>query len=257
MLSTRVIPTLLVDGQRLVKGIHFKSHRYVGDPLNAIRIFNEKEVDELMLLDITATRRRTTISPDLVKRVSTECLMPITVGGGVNSVACAKDLLNLGAEKICLGSAIYENPVLVTQIADAFGSQSVICSLDVKRHWRGGYHVYSHSGYTKLCRNPVEVAIQVEDLGAGEILLNSIDRDGTHDGYDIDLIQRVANAVKIPVIALGGAGNLTHFAPAIRSGATALAAGSFFVFHGRRRAVLINYPCRREIDAALSGSECS
>jgi cyclase len=248
MAIPRVIPSLLLRGEGLVKGINFKDYTYVGDPINAVKIFNEKEVDELLFLDILATREHRKISRDLVQKIADECYMPFGVGGGITTVEEIRDLLRAGAEKVCLNSAVLENPGLITAAARIFGSQSIVVSIDVKKGWTGGYTVYGQAGTAKTKREPVAWAQEAARLGAGEILLNSIDRDGTGAGYDLELLRQVAAAVSVPVIAAGGAGKLEHLAAAVyEGGAAAVAAGSFFVFHGRRRAVLINFPTKAEL----------
>lgn len=253
MLFTRVIPALLIQNGRLVKGVRFTDHRYVGDPMNTIRIFSCKEVDELMLLDIGATKEETAISPELIERVSMECLMPLTVGGGIKTIDHVKSLLNAGAEKVCLGTIALERPAFIREVSECFGRQSIVISIDVKAMSNGDYQVMSRSGTRATGRTPCEVAREMESLGAGEILLNSIDRDGTMQGYDVPIISQVTKAVTIPVVALGGAGSVEHLKEAIHKGnADAVAAGSFFVFHGRRKAVLISFPTRRELDTVLS-----
>lgn len=249
MLYTRVIPALLLRKNGLVKGVRFSEHRYVGDAMNAIRIFNTKEVDELMLLDIDATNQNRTISPELIRQVSSECLMPITVGGGIRTLDNVRALLNAGAEKVCIGTYAFINPGFISKVAETFGSQSIVISIDVKQNSSGAYEVYVNCGTRKTGEDPMTVAKRAESYGAGEILLNAIDRDGTMEGFDLDLIRNVSGSVNIPLIALGGAGGADHLREAVcDGGATAVAAGSFFVFHGRRRAVLISFPTRQELD---------
>lgn len=253
MLLTRVIPALLIKNRGLVKGVHFKDHRYVGDAMNTIRIFNTKEVDELMILDIEATEKKATISPDFIRQISTECLMPITVGGGIRTVEHARALLGAGAEKVAIGTAAATDPSLLRRIAETFGSQSLVVSIDVKNNIRDQHEIFSHCGKINTHRDPIEYAQSLENLGTGELLVNAIDRDGDMQGYDIELLRKISGAVRIPVIALGGAGSVAHLGEAVKSGgATAVAAGSFFVFHGKRRAVLISFPTRKELNEAFS-----
>ncbi|MEF9898235.1 MAG: AglZ/HisF2 family acetamidino modification protein [Pseudomonas sp.] len=243
MMRKRVIPCLLLQDRGLVKTVKFKNSKYVGDPVNAIRIFNEKEVDELVLLDIDASRLSRDPDYELIQEVAGECFMPICYGGGVKTLAQAEKIFALGIEKISLNTAALENIELIRQIANKFGSQSVVCSVDCKKSLFGKYTVYSHSGTRDTKLSPVEWVQKVEAAGAGEIFLNSIDRDGTQQGFDIQLIQSIVNAVHVPVIACGGAGSVADlFEPFERANVSAVAAGSFFVFHGKHKAVLISYP---------------
>lgn len=252
MLKARVIPCLLLKNKGLVKTVQFKEPRYVGDPINAVWIFNQKEVDELIFLDIMATKESNKPSIELISKISDECFMPLTVGGGIRSVEDIKELLNAGAEKVSINTYAVENPSFIKEASDVFGSQSIVVSIDAKRHKKGLYEVFTHRGTRPAGIDPVSLAVQMEGMGAGEILINSIDREGTMEGYDIQLIREVSDAVNIPVIACGGAGKLEDFADAINVGhASAVAAGSFFVFHGRRRAVLINFPTREELEPLL------
>ncbi len=248
MIRPRVIPILLLRGEGLVKGVQFRDYKYVGDPMNAVKIFSTKEVDELLFLDITATSDGRCIPLDLVRKIADEAYMPFGVGGGIRSVKEIKNLLGAGAEKISLNTTAIENPGLIEEAASFSGSQSVVVSIDVKKSWKGDYQVMSHSGTMPTHLQPVDWAIKAERLGAGEILINSIDRDGTMKGYDLELITKVVKAVKIPVIACGGAGSVKDLADAVHAaGASAAAAGSIFVFHGPKRAVLINVPSENEL----------
>jgi cyclase len=255
MLKARVIPCLLLKNKGLVKTVQFKEPRYVGDPINAVWIFNQKEVDELIFLDIMATKESKKPSIDLISKISDECFMPLTVGGGIRSVEDIKKLLNAGAEKVSINTYAVENPSFIKEASNVFGSQSIVVSIDVKRHKKGLYEAFTRGGSKPAGVDPVSLAVQMADMGAGEMLLNSIDRDGTWEGYDIELIRAVSDAVNIPVIACGGAGKLEDLALAINGGhASAVAAGSFFVFHGRRRAVLINFPSREELELLVGGA---
>ncbi|HEY5947533.1 MAG TPA: AglZ/HisF2 family acetamidino modification protein [Kofleriaceae bacterium] len=243
----RVIPCLLLRGTGLVKTVRFSEPRYVGDIINAVRIFNDKEVDEIIILDIEAHAGRGRIKWDLVTKAASEAFMPMCYGGGVTSVDEVKRLLKAGIEKVAINTAAHEDPRLIETAAKAFGSQSIVAGIDVKKGLLGRYAVVSHGGKRKQTSDVVEWARRVERAGAGEILLTSVDKDGTQSGYDLALVQEVTRAVRVPVIACGGAGKLEHFAQAIKSGASAVAAGSLFVFHGPHRAVLITYPERAEL----------
>lgn len=252
MLRTRVIPCLLLRGAGLVKTIKFNDPTYVGDPVNAVNIFNQKEVDELILLDITATAQGGRPQFELISEVASECFMPLTYGGGVSSLEDMGTLYRSGVEKVALNTAACENPDLIRAAADRFGTQAVVVSIDAKRRRFGGYRVHTRGGQRELPVTPAEFAAEVQALGAGEILLTSIDRDGTMEGYDTDLVRGVTEAVDIPVIACGGAGKVDDFKSVVEEGhASAVAAGSMVVFHGRNRAVLINFPSRAELEQAL------
>ena len=244
MLLPRIIPCLLLKGRGLVKGVRFKNHVYVGDPINTVEIFNTKEVDELLFLDITATHEKRIPSLELIQQLADECLMPFSVGGGIRSIQHIRDILSQGAEKVCINTAAVENPGLIQEASKYFGSQSIIVSIDFKQNRRNQYELYIRCGKKRVRQLEMLSFIQqMEELGVGEILLNSIDRDGTMSGYDLELIQTVSDQVKVPLIALGGAWTDQELKDGIEvGGASAVAAGSKFVFHGERRAVLINYP---------------
>jgi imidazole glycerol-phosphate synthase subunit HisF len=252
MLRVRVIPCLLLRSGGLVKTTKFKDPRYVGDPTNAIRIFNDKEVDELMLLDVTASREGRGPALQTIRDFASECFMPVGYGGGIRSVADAREILSLGIEKIVINTAALRTPELVSQIAREFGSQAVVVSIDAHRKLLGGHEVMAVGGTKRTGLQPAQHAARMVELGAGEILITSIDRDGTQSGYDIALVRSVADAVPVPVIACGGAATVMDFSEAVREGhASAVAAGSMFVFHGRHRAVLISYPSRSELERTL------
>jgi len=244
---TRVIPALLLHKGGLVKSVKFKDYKYVGDPINAVKIFNEKEVDEIALIDIDAGRENR--APDIKKitEVASEAFMPMAYGGGITTIEQIKEIYYNGIEKVILNKAAVQNPALITEAARLFGSQSVMASIDVKKHFLKGARVYIENGNTNTGFGPVEFAKKMEAAGAGEILLNSIDRDGTYAGYDTGLIKQVAEAVHIPVIAIGGASGIEDFRLAVQQGASAVAAGSMFVFQRPHRAVLITYPSQEEL----------
>ena len=252
MLRTRVIPCLLLSDDGLVKTEKFKSPKYVGDPINAVRIFNEKEVDELAFLDISATVGRRGPNFTLLRSIATEAFMPFGYGGGITALDEIRQLYALGVEKVILNTAAHENPQLVSEAARLAGSQSVVVSIDARRGLFGKYAVYTRAGTTNTKQDPVSAAKRAEEAGAGEILLTSIDRDGTRSGYDLELVRAVCTAVSIPVIASGGAGSLADFQAAAEHGASAGAAGSLFVFHGKHRAVLITYPRYAELESLFA-----
>ncbi len=231
MLKTRIIPTLLFKDVGLVKGIAFDSWRRVGSAMQAVKVYNLRGVDELVFLDITATRDGRPPDFAAIDELADECFMPMTVGGGVRTFADARRLVKVGADKIALNTALIESPNLVREIAESYGTQFVVASIDVRRHSDGGYEVYTRSGTHATGVDPVALAEQVEKLGAGEILLTSIERDGTMQGYDIELNRRVSATVSIPVIASGGAGNYEHMAEVLHeTSVTAVAAASIFHF---------------------------
>jgi imidazole glycerol-phosphate synthase subunit HisF len=246
----RVIPVLLLRNGGLVKTEGFGKQRYIGDPINAVRIFNDHRADELVFLDILATRERRLISLDFVRDVGEEANMPFAVGGGIRSLQDIRSILSVGAEKVVLNSFAAENPDFIAEAADSFGSSTITVCMDVKQKRFGGPRTWTAGGTRATAYAPEEFARLAQDKGAGEIIVQSIPRDGTMEGYDIDLISRVSKAVTIPVVALGGAGRLDHLRTAYHeTHASGLAAGSMFVFHGPKRAVLINYPDRADIAA--------
>jgi imidazole glycerol-phosphate synthase subunit HisF len=252
VLKTRVIPCLLLRNGGLVKTVKFKDPKYVGDPINAVRIFNEKEVDELVFLDIGATAAGSGPNFELLDRISSEAFMPFGYGGGITNIEQIRRLFAMGIEKIVLNTSAAHDPKLVSEAASLAGSSSIVVSIDVRRSWLGKYSVYTRAGETELKRDPVEYAADMQKHGAGEILLNSIDRDGTMSGYDLQLVRAVSEAVAIPVVAVGGAGQVRHFREAVDNGASAVSAGSLFVFHGRHRAVLITYPPYKDLEKLFS-----
>jgi len=251
MLGTRVIPCLLLKNLGLVKTVKFRDPKYLGDPINIVKIFNDKEVDELIFLDITATVANKNPPFDLLAKITTECFMPLGYGGGIRRIEDIKTILKLGVEKICINTYAVQEPHFVRAAAEFAGSQAIVVSIDVKKNHTSQYEVYTHCGQEATGLHPVEHAVEMEKQGAGELLLNSIDRDGTMQGYDLELIKQVSQAVGIPVVACGGAATVQHLAEGIRAGASAAAAGSMFVFQGPHRAVLISYPTRQELRAVF------
>ncbi|QDQ25724.1 glycosyl amidation-associated protein WbuZ [Chitinimonas arctica] len=243
MLRIRVIPCLLLKGRGLVKTTRFKDPQYIGDPINAIKIFNDKEVDELVLLDVLASVEGKGPNFEVIEEIANECFMPVAYGGGITNLEQIRKILKLGIEKVVLNEAAFQHPELISAAAAEFGSQSIVVSMDVKRKLFGKYEVYRARGTKSTGLDPVAFALTVSKLGAGEIFLTAIDRDGTMEGYDLELIKQIARAVPIPVIASGGAGKIGDFREATHcGGASAVAAGAMFVFHGKHRGVLITYP---------------
>jgi len=243
MLRTRIIPVLMLHDESLVKPKQFGSFTYIGDPCNTVRIFNELEVDELILLDILASRKKTQPNLKLLADITSECFMPVAYGGGINSFEDAKAVFDIGIEKIVLNSANFHSPHVMSEIAGHFGSQAVVGSIDVKKTFWGRECVYSHGGRKNTKRTPVEWAKILEERGAGEILLTNIAHEGTWAGYDISLVQQVSDAVQIPVIAHGGAGKFSDIVAVINEGrASAAALGSMVVFQKKGMGVLVNFP---------------
>jgi cyclase len=252
MLRPRIIPCLLVQKKGLVKTVKFGPGKYVGDPINAVKIFNEKEADELIVLDIDATANGAEPDFALIQKLAAECRMPLCYGGGIKTVAQASRIIGLGVEKVAISSAALADPGLITAIAKEIGSQSVVVVLDVKRSLFGKYEVYTHNGKKATGRTPVELAKEAERLGAGEIVINAIDLDGQMKGYDLELARRVREAVRLPMSVLGGAGSLDDIGKLIGAcGVIGASAGSLFVFKGKLRAVLINYPTVAERDTLV------
>lgn len=248
MLRTRVIPCLLLQDSVLVKTVKFKNPTYVGDPINTVRIFNEQEVDELVVLGIDVTKNRQEPPYDLIQEIASECFMPFAYGGGIRTLDQAKRLFILGVEKVIINSAAIETPKLISEISRDFGAQSIIVSIDAKKQFFGGYKTYGCGGTSKTAFTPAEFAKKMEALGAGEILIYSMDKDGTFSGYDIPLIRDVSDAVSLPVIACGGAKTLQDLKQAVDEGhASAAGVGSMVVYQGENRSVLINFPAPQEL----------
>lgn len=253
MLRTRIIPCLQVRGDSLVKTVRFGKFGYVGDPINTVRIFNELEVDELCFVDIRATVEKRAPNLPLLAHIATEAFMPLAYSGGIRDLDTARQVLGVGVEKVVVNTAACEEPSFVSRLAERFGSQSVIGSIDVRRGLLGGYQVYSHAGTRKTGLEPVEWAAELQRRGAGELLLTSMDRDGTWSGFDLDIVRSVARAVDIPVIASGGAGTLRHIGLAVNAGASAVALGSMVVYQGKGMGVLVNFPDRAALAYVLEG----
>lgn len=247
MTNIRIIPVLSLHNSGLVKTVKFSNPKYIGDPINAVRIFNDKEVDELVFLDITASSLNHKPNFKIIEEVASECFMPLSYGGGISNINEVKTLFSLGVEKVIFNSIVSVNPRLVKEVSDIYGSQSIVVSVDVKKNFLGKYEAYTHSGSKKINRSLKEYISEINSLGIGELILNSIDNDGLLKGYDLALISTVSKLVDIPVVALGGASNLNDFRMAVDAGAHAVAASSFFVYHGKHKAVLISYPTKEQI----------
>lgn len=242
MITNRVIPCLLLKDGGLVKGKKFKKHVYIGDPINTVRLFNDKEVDELVFLDIDATLQKNEPNFELIEDIASEAFMPVAYGGGINKVEHIEKLFKIGIEKVVINSAYSDSLAFIESAVELAGSQSIVASIDVKKNLFGKFSVMTHSGSKVLSNDPVYIAKQLEESGVGEILITSIDNEGTKKGLDINLIKSISDAVSVPVIANGGVGDITHMSDGIKAGASAVSAGAFFVFHGKHDAVLITYP---------------
>jgi cyclase len=251
MRRIRVIPVLLLHKGGLVKSRRFKDYKYVGDPINAVRIFNEKEVDEICILDITASKQNRAPDQEHIAEIVSEAFMPLSYGGGITTFEQAEKLFYNGVEKVVLNRSAVQRPELIRQISDVYGRQSVLVSIDYKSSWRGKASAYTLNGEEKTGRDPVELAKEAEEHGAGEILLNSIDRDGTYEGFDLKMIEKVSSSVELPVIACGGASSVADMRKAVDAGASAVAAGSMFVFQRPHNAVLISYPTQAALKKEL------
>ena len=242
MFRPRIIPVLLLQGNALVKSKGFKDFRYIGDPINAVKVFNDLKADELVFLDIEATKEKRTISTELVSQVGEEANMPFAVGGGIKNLDEIQNIIARGAEKVIINTCAVENPKFIREASDNFGSSTIAVCIDVKKKFFSGELVWRNSGSKPSKYSPKDFAKIIEENGAGEIIIQSINKDGTMSGYDLDLVKEISTAVTIPVVALGGAGNLEHMIEAYKKGfASALAAGSLFVFQGPNKGVLINY----------------
>lgn len=253
MLRTRVMPCLLLQGRGLVKTVKFKNERYVGDPINAVRIFNQKEVDELVLFDINSTTKASPINYPLLEQITSECFMPVCYGGGVKTLEDFRRLFSMGIEKVSISSLLFDNPEVVTKAVAIYGSQSIIATLDIKlSKYRKKYQVYTHSSKQKRKYTPVEAAKYACSLGVGEVIINTIHRDGTWSGFDQDLIKNICQNVDVPVVAAGGAGTLDDIKDVVvNANASAVALGSMAVFQAKDMGVLIKFPKQTELTKIL------
>tara|TARA_B110000027_G_C16091421_1_gene288632 strand:- start:79 stop:861 length:783 start_codon:yes stop_codon:yes gene_type:complete len=252
MLKHRVIPLLSLDNYKLIKTLRFKNPQYIGDPINAIHIFNEKEVDEIIIIDITASKENREPNFDLIEEIAGECYMPLTYGGGIRSVEDVDRILSIGVEKVSLQSSIIKNPNFINDLAKRFGSQSIVVSVDVKKNWLGKLKYFVAAKESTLELDLIDLIKDLVNAGAGEVLLNAVDKDGTLSGPDLEMIKQVSNSIEVPIIACGGISSLEDIKAAVEVGASAVAAGSFFVYYGPHRAVLISYPKYHELEQLFS-----
>jgi imidazole glycerol-phosphate synthase subunit HisF len=255
MQNFRVIPVLLYKGRGLYKSVKFDQYKYVGDPINAVKIFNDKEVDELIFLDIDPAKRNTEPDYELIKEIATECFMPVCYGGRVTTIDQIRKILSLGIEKVSINKRAVTDPLFIKQASEEFGASTIVVSIDVKKNFWNKYEVYTDNGNQNAKTDPFTLAKKMEEMGAGEILINSIDRDGMMQGYDLELLSKLTLTASVPIIACGGASTMEDFSKAIHCGASAVAAGSMFVFHGKHKAVLINYPSQSELKLLFSKNE--
>ena len=252
MLQTRIIPCLLLKDDSLVKTVNFKKPAYIGDPANTARIFNELEVDELTLLDISATNNKKKPNFKILAELAKECFMPLAYGGGINDFEDAKKIFQIGIEKVIINSIAFSKPAFITELAEHFGNQAIVASIDVKKNMFGKYQVFSNSGTKKQKVDPVDWAQELEQLGAGEILLTAIHQEGTWNGFDINIIEKISNAVNIPVIANGGASSIEDIEKAVKQGnASAVSLGSMVVYQNKGMGVLVNFPDTEKLNKIL------
>ena len=252
MLQTRIIPCLLLKDDSLVKTVNFKKPAYIGDPANTARIFNELEVDELTLLDISATNNKKKPNFKILAELAKECFMPLAYGGGINDFEDAKKIFQIGIEKVIINSIAFSKPAFITELAEHFGNQAIVASIDVKKNMFGKYQVFSNSGTKKQKVDPVDWAQELEQLGAGEILLTAIHQEGTWNGFDINIIEKISNAVNIPVIANGGASSIEDIEKAVKQGnASAVSLGSMVVYQNKGMGVLVNFPDTEKLNKVL------
>lgn len=253
MLRTRIIPCLQLIDQSLVKTIKFEKYCYIGDPINTVRIFNELEVDELCFLDIRATIENREPNLRILSEIANECFMPLSFGGGIRDFEMVKRIFSIGYEKVVINSYAIENPEFVSKIAEHFGNQAVIGSIDIKKTLFGHFQVFTKDGTEKTKFDPVDWAMKLEDLGAGELLITSMDRDGTWEGYDMEILKKIAATVSIPVIANGGAGSIQHISDVVRKcNVSAVAVGSLVVYQKKGMGVLVNFPDKNELERVLN-----
>ena len=257
MLQPRIIPSLLIQNNGLVKTVKFSSPKYVGDPLNAVRIFNEKKVDELFILDIDKTRKQEPPNYSLIKKLARECRMPVCYGGGIKDPVQVEKIINLGIEKVCISSAAIDNPKLIENSSKRVGSQSIVVCIDIKKTslLKNKYSIFTHNGSLNREINPISFIDQIETLGAGEILINMIDKEGTLEGYDLQFIEKVKQNINIPLSVLGGASCYDDFSRLIsKFGLIGCCAGTIFVLKGKYKAVLIQYPNSEEKEMIIKSS---
>jgi len=247
MLSTRVIPVLLLRNKGLVKTVRFDKSKYIGDPINAVKLFNDKEVDELVFLDIDAGKENRKPDFELIKNIASECFMPLGYGGGITEFEDIARLFAIGVEKVIINTAALKDLQLISQASEVFGDQSIVVSVDVQKNLWGKHQIYAHAKTKHQRSDLIGYIREAQDAGAGEIIINSVDQDGMMQGYDLGLIQKVVAATRVPVVACGGAGTLADLRKAVDAGASGVAAGSLFIYHGPHKAVLINYPTQQQL----------
>jgi cyclase len=252
MLRARVIPVLLLKNKGLVKTLKFDKPKYIGDPINAVKIFNDKEVDEIVVLDIDASKQNKKPNFELIKSIAEECFMPLGYGGGISELDDIKKLFSIGVEKVIVNSAALNNTGIITEAAKIFGDQSIVACIDVTKNFWGKYLPYNHAKQKSIDKDLFTYINEIINAGVGEIIVNSVDLDGTMNGYDLKLIEKIANQISVPLVVCGGAGSLNDIRIGYQAGASGLAAGSIFVYHGPHKAVLINYPTQSQLKSTLN-----
>tara|TARA_X000000368_G_scaffold397909_1_gene367477 strand:+ start:3329 stop:4087 length:759 start_codon:yes stop_codon:yes gene_type:complete len=252
MLRTRVIPVLLYRNKGLTKTVKFKNGKYIGDPINAVKIFNDKEVDELVFLDVDASKEKRKPDFDFIKSISSECFMPLAYGGGISSLDDIKKLFYLGVEKVIVNTAALIDINIVKSASEIYGNQSIVVSVDVKKNIFGQYKIFSHSNIKHTYGNLIDFCLRIQDAGAGELIINSVDNDGLMNGLDYNLLKMINSKLTIPLVIVGGTGNLNHLKQAADIGASGIGVGSLFIYHGPHKAVLINYPPYTELKSLFN-----
>ena len=252
MLKVRVIPCLLLQDGGLVKTENFKNPRYLGDPINAVKIFNKKEVDELIFIDIQASKNKTEPNWEIIKDLASECFMPLAYGGGISSLDQIRQLLKIGVEKVIINQEAIKNPSFITHAVEHFGSSTIVCAVDIKKNIWGKYEVYDHVKGILTGQSPLDYISKLDKLGVGEVFINNVNREGTFEGIDLDIVKSVINKISIPLIICGGVSSLADILLAAKSGVSGISVGSMFVFQGPHRAVLISYPSYEDFQKILN-----
>jgi cyclase len=252
MLKVRIIPCLLIQDGGLVKTENFKNPRYLGDPTNAVKIFNEKEVDELILIDIQASRKKNELNWEVIEDLASECFMPLAYGGGINSFEQINRLISIGVEKVIINQEALKNPVFLSKAVNHFGTSTIVCAVDIKKNIWGKYEVYDHVKGKLTGLSPSDYIIKLQNLGVGEVFINNVNREGTFEGIDLDIVKSVVDKISIPLIICGGVSSLADISLAAKSGVSGISVGSMFVFQGPHRAVLISYPSLEDLKKILN-----
>lgn len=251
MIQKRIIPCLLLKNEGLVKSEKFTNHRYIGDPINAVKIFNTKEVDELIIIDIQASKKKSEIDWETIKNIASECFMPLSYGGGISNLDQIKRLLKIGVEKVIMNNIALKNPLFISEAVKHFGQSTIVCAVDIKKNFWGSYEVFDHVNNKRLSIKPLDYILKLEKLGIGEVFINNVDRDGTFKGVDLDIILDVLKKISIPLVCSGGISSLKEISSISKHNISGIAVGSLFVYNGPHRAVLISYPTQKELNNTL------